>query len=229
MANYPNAVPTLRAVENDPGVAYDPNQKNVVFAEDINNMAAEIKAIAAELGTTPKGSDADVAARLNDISERVASHRGDISSISARVTALENKGYTRRIATVNRGIAQNNAGPVGNNGVIIIKDGSGTSDFFCSIPSTTKKLLLTITLMAWADQEGWWNISYVRKTTTGEIHASEEQALLYKATPTTTFTFQFEIAGDVNTTGFKIRVRNASGANKIFVYRNAQMTVDEIG
>lgn len=80
MANYPNTMPTLRAVENDPGVAYDPLQKNVVFAEDINNMAAEIKAIAAELGTTPKGSDADVAARLADMTTKTATAQSTANS-----------------------------------------------------------------------------------------------------------------------------------------------------
>lgn len=65
-------MPALRTVENDPGVAYDPLQTNVVFAEDINKIAAEILAIATELGSMPKGSFADVAARLTDMTSKTA-------------------------------------------------------------------------------------------------------------------------------------------------------------
>lgn len=229
MANYPNTMPELRVVENDPGVAYDPLQTNVVFAEDINNMAAEINAIAAELGTTPKGSDADVAARLTDIAGKVASHRDDISSISARLTALENKGYTRRIAIADRGAVGRDTGNIPNNAVYIIKDGAGTSDFFCSIPSTSKKLLLTIRLMAWTINNGWWDISYVKTTKTGQTMPASMEALTYLRDGVNTFGYQYEIAGDANTTGFKIRVRNSTGVNSLLIYRNAQITVDEIG
>lgn len=72
MAQYPNAMPDLRAVQNDPGVAYDPLQTNVVFAEDVNNIAAEILAIATELGSLPKGSFADVKTRLADMTSKTA-------------------------------------------------------------------------------------------------------------------------------------------------------------
>lgn len=72
MATYPDNLPALREVENDPGVAYDPLKTNVVFAEDINNIAAEILAIATELGSLPKGSFADVAARLTDMTSKTA-------------------------------------------------------------------------------------------------------------------------------------------------------------
>lgn len=72
MATYPDNMPALREVENDPGVAYDPLQTNVVFAEDVNNIAAEILAIATELGTLPKGSFADVKTRLADMTSKTA-------------------------------------------------------------------------------------------------------------------------------------------------------------
>lgn len=229
MANYPNTMPELRAVENDPGVAYDPLQKNVVFAEDINNMAAEINAIAAELGTTPKGSDADVAARLNDISDRVATYGGNINSLATRVTALENKGYTRRIAMADRGPDGIDTGSIPSGAVRIIKDGTGTSDFLCSIPSTSKKLLLTIRIMIWTINNGWWNISYIRTTQTGQTAPQRMEALTYQRDGINTFSYQYQIPGDTSTTGFKIRVQNATGGNALLTYRNAQMTVDEIG
>lgn len=80
MSVYPDALPTLREVENDPGVAYDPLQKNVVFAEDVNNIAAEILAIATELGTLPKGSFADVKTRLADMTNKTAAAQATANS-----------------------------------------------------------------------------------------------------------------------------------------------------
>lgn len=88
MAAYPDALPTLREVENDPGVAYDPLQKNVVFAEDTNNIAAEILAIATELGTLPKGSFADVKARLADMTSKTATAQSTANSKGAKTTSL---------------------------------------------------------------------------------------------------------------------------------------------
>lgn len=222
-------MPDLRAVENDPGVAYDPLQTNVVFAEDINNMAAEILAIATELGATPKGAFADVAARLTDISGKVATYGGNITSLLSRVTALENKGYTRRIAMVNKGVVERNTGSIANNTVAIIRNDANTSDFLCSIASTPKKLLLTIRLAVWTSTNGWWNISYVRMTTGGQSSPGVLEALTYLTNGVNTFNYQYEMPADSTTTGFKIRVQNVSGGNAQLNYKNAQMTVDEIG
>lgn len=229
MANYPNTMPDLRAVENDPGVAYDPLQTNVVYADDINNMAAEILAIATELGATPKGTFADVAARLTDISGKVATYGGNISSLMSRVTALENKGYTRRIAMANKGVTERNTGSIANNTVAVIRNNAYTSDFFCSIPSTSKKLLLTIRLTAWTWVNGWWNISYIRTTTTGEVYPGAMESLMYLTNSVNTFSYEYEIEANSTTTGFKIRVQNATGVNTQLNYTNAQITVDEIG
>lgn len=88
MAAYPDALPELREVENDPGVAYDPLQKNVVFAEDTNNIAAEILAIATELGTLPKGSFADVKARLADMTSKTSTAQSTANSKAKKVTAV---------------------------------------------------------------------------------------------------------------------------------------------
>lgn len=113
MAAYPDALPELREVENDPGVAYDPLQKNVVFAEDTNNIAAEILAIATELGTLPKGTFADVKARLADMTTKTATaqttantkakkkndalriiYKNGLSSDWAQATTVQNTAYT---------------------------------------------------------------------------------------------------------------------------------------
>lgn len=222
-------MPDLRAVENDPGVAYDPLQTNVVFAEDTNNMAAEILAIATELGATPKGTFADVAARLTDISGKVATYGGNISSLMSRVTALEGKGYTRRIAMKDKGGALLGTGSIVNNGVAVIRNDANTSDLLCSITSTSKKLLLTIRLTGWAVNNGWWHISYIRVTTTGSAAPGVTEPMGWLANSVNTFSYQYEIPADTTTTGFKIRVQNLTGANAELLYRNAQITVDEIG
>lgn len=88
MAGYPDALPELREVENDPGVAYDPLQKNVVFAEDINNIAAEILAIVTELGTLPKGTFADVKARLADMTSKTATAQSTANSKANKQTGV---------------------------------------------------------------------------------------------------------------------------------------------
>lgn len=229
MANYPSTMPDLRVVQNDPGVAYDPLQTNVVFAEDTNNMAAEILAIATELGATPKGTFSDVAARLTDISGKVATYGGNITSLLSRVTALENKGYTRRIAMVNKGVVDRNTGSIANNAVAIIRNDANTSDFLCSISSTSKKLLLTIRLTVWTGTSGWWNISYLRMVTSGQSGPGDLEALTYLTNGVNTFSYEYEMPADSSTTGFKIRVQNVSGGNAQLNYKNAQMTVDEIG
>lgn len=90
-------MPALRAVENDSGVAYDPLQTNVVFAEDINNIAAEILAIATELGSLPKGSFADVAARLTDMTSKTATAQstanGKANKQNGVIVRLGSNGY----------------------------------------------------------------------------------------------------------------------------------------
>lgn len=85
MSAYPDALPTLRAVANDTGVAYDPTQKNVVFAEDINNIVAELVAIATELGTQPKGSFADVKTRLTELAQQAQTAQN--TALAAQNTA----------------------------------------------------------------------------------------------------------------------------------------------
>jgi len=67
MASYPNSIASPREVENKSGVVYDADKTTIVYAEDVNNANDEIVAIETELGTNPKGSDADVKTRLNRI------------------------------------------------------------------------------------------------------------------------------------------------------------------
>jgi hypothetical protein len=67
MATYPSAIYSPVTKTNKAGVVYDAAKTTVVFAEDFNTPHAEIVAIETELGTLPKGSDADVKTRLNRI------------------------------------------------------------------------------------------------------------------------------------------------------------------
>ncbi len=222
-------MPALRAVENDPGVAYDPLQTNVVFAEDTNNMAAEILAIATELGATPKGTFADVAARLTDISGKVATYGGNITNLLSRVTALENKGYTRRIARAERGAGQIGTGNIANNAVVVVRNAANTSDHQVTIPSTSKKLLLTITMLCWTNVSGWWNISYIRMIGGNMTFPGTFEGMCYLESGVNTFTYEYEIPANAGTTGFKTRIQNVSGTTGSMEYKQCLMTVDEIG
>lgn len=51
MADFPDNVYELRDIENLPGLTYDPDKKNAVFAEDIQGIADEVTAIETALGT----------------------------------------------------------------------------------------------------------------------------------------------------------------------------------
>lgn len=66
-ASYPGSIVSPRTVANKTGVSYDATKTKILYAEDVNNANAEIVAIETELGTNPKGSDADVKTRLNRI------------------------------------------------------------------------------------------------------------------------------------------------------------------
>ena len=70
-ASYPGAVYTPRAVVNKTGVNYDASQLTKIFAEDKTKPDAEIVAIETELGTSPKGADADVKTRLNRLERKL--------------------------------------------------------------------------------------------------------------------------------------------------------------
>lgn len=62
---YPGEIYVPRPRENWPRVVYGYNKKTAWFKEDADAIENEIIAIETELGLEPKGSDLDVAARLN--------------------------------------------------------------------------------------------------------------------------------------------------------------------
>lgn len=64
MADFPGAVYTPRTKENRTGVTYDASKSKVLFAEDVTKLDDEVVAVETELGVNPRGSYADVAARL---------------------------------------------------------------------------------------------------------------------------------------------------------------------
>lgn len=74
MATYPAAVFAPRTIENKTGVVYDAAKTTTAYAEDQTLPNAEIVAIETELGTTPKGTKADVKTRLNDVDTLLGDH-----------------------------------------------------------------------------------------------------------------------------------------------------------
>lgn len=72
MSDFPSGVYAPRTKANRPGVVYDPDNQYAGYAEDVTNLDAEVVAIEQELGLNPKGTHADVAARL-DVLEALAS------------------------------------------------------------------------------------------------------------------------------------------------------------
>lgn len=66
MSAYPGSIYSPRTKENKSGVVYDADKSTVIFAEDIENDDNELVAIETELGTSPKGSYADVKTRMEN-------------------------------------------------------------------------------------------------------------------------------------------------------------------
>jgi len=72
MASYPSSIYSPRTKANRSGIVYDETKETVIFAEDLAKLDAEVVAIETELGTNPKGSNADVKTRLDDIDTAIA-------------------------------------------------------------------------------------------------------------------------------------------------------------
>ena len=83
-ASYPSGVYSPRTKENKAGVVYDADKKTTIFVEDVDKGDDETVAIETELGTTPKGSYADVKTRLesNELSALVFMIDGGGSAIT---------------------------------------------------------------------------------------------------------------------------------------------------
>lgn len=60
MADFPDTVFNLRDIENLPGITYDADNKKALFAEDLQNIAAEISAIEEHFQYTGHYYDTDV-------------------------------------------------------------------------------------------------------------------------------------------------------------------------
>jgi len=78
-ASYPAAIAAPRTAVNKVGVSYDAAKTRILYAEDTNGSNLEIVAIETELGTIPKGADADVKTRLNRL-ERKLPRIGTVAS-----------------------------------------------------------------------------------------------------------------------------------------------------
>ncbi len=70
-ASYPAGIAAPRTVVNKTGVTYDATKTKILYAEDTNGSNLEIVAIETELGTVPKGADADVKTRFNRLERKL--------------------------------------------------------------------------------------------------------------------------------------------------------------
>lgn len=81
MATYPGAIKSFRALADEVGVVYDPNQTTTIYAKDTTDAYDEIAAIETELGINPSGASATVADRLSAIEAVQADHEQRIHAI----------------------------------------------------------------------------------------------------------------------------------------------------
>jgi hypothetical protein len=70
MSAYPAGIFSPRTKANRPGVVYDASKTTVGYAEDVQNLDAEVVAIETELGANPKGAFTSVVARLGALLEK---------------------------------------------------------------------------------------------------------------------------------------------------------------
>lgn len=99
-ASYPASIADLRTIQNRSGVVYDSDKKSVFFAEDLNNLIAEVEAIETELGTDVAGAFATLKLRLADIEADIDDLEGVGFATLTGVETLTNKRVTPRIGTV---------------------------------------------------------------------------------------------------------------------------------
>lgn len=156
MATYPDNLPALRQVENDPGVAYDALQKNVVFAEDVNNIAAEILAIATELGTLPKGSFADVETRLADMTTKTATALSTANGRAVKTKAVSSTLLDEGFVTTtveSTSTTQNTWYKMGytpwNSGVT------------WSFTNTQSTIYIKVGCFTWGNQNDWFEVQFI--------------------------------------------------------------------
>ena len=72
MADYPTSIYNGRTKENKSGVVFDANKKNVLFAEDLLLLDAEVSAIETILGTDPTGSFETIGAYLSALASAIS-------------------------------------------------------------------------------------------------------------------------------------------------------------
>lgn len=99
-ASYPGSIADLRNLENRNGVVYDADKKSCFFAEDLNNLIAEVEAIETELGTDVAGAFATLKLRLADIEQDIDDLEGGGFATLTGAETLTNKRITPRIGTV---------------------------------------------------------------------------------------------------------------------------------
>ncbi len=87
-ASYPSSIYSPRVMVNKTGTTYDATKTKIIYAEDFNKDRDETVAIETELGTLPKGADADVKTRLNRL-ERKLPRIGTITSSATPTPAAD--------------------------------------------------------------------------------------------------------------------------------------------
>jgi hypothetical protein len=83
MADFPTGIYSPRTKENKTGVVYDATKSKITYAEDVTKLDAEVVAIETELGASPKGSFASVAALLKTLNTVVALTDGATPALNA--------------------------------------------------------------------------------------------------------------------------------------------------
>ena len=92
MPSYPGAIHGFRTIENIDGAEYTPANTTTIYAEDTNDITAEIVAIETTLGVDVQGEELTLGERLTAIETRLTDLEGfAYSYVDGKLADHENR------------------------------------------------------------------------------------------------------------------------------------------
>lgn len=139
---YPDSFDGLRMVANRPGIVYDPNKQTTLYANDLQNLQANINRTQETLGLNPEGSKMSVAERLEDMDTRIGKPLLSTCSFSSHVN-LSNSTWTT--VSPNRiDFGANQAIKIQGGEILLASDGLYSLNYYVVLGGTTGTGLVQI-------------------------------------------------------------------------------------
>jgi len=85
MTVYPGAIDQFRVHNNLPGMNYDAEKADIIYAEDINKISDNIVAIETTLGINPQGAENDIATLITTLQQQIAAQQTIIAALPVTI------------------------------------------------------------------------------------------------------------------------------------------------